>query len=111
MAKYLIEIDCNNAAFDDNPEYELSGILRRASTRLANGEFDFKLRDSNGNTVGTAYLEEDEPDEPDELGEGPSDEEENEVSLGAYLEEELGEGTSDAEESEVSLDGRWLKCN
>lgn len=62
MAKYLIEIDCDNAAFEDNLEGELSIILRRASVKLSNGELDFKLRDSNGNTVGTAYLEEDEPD-------------------------------------------------
>lgn len=63
MAKYLIEIDCDNAAFEDNLEGELSIILRRASVKLSNGELDFKLRDSNGNTVGSAYLEEDEPTE------------------------------------------------
>ena len=62
MAKYFIEIDCDNAAFEDNIEGELSIILRKASAKVSNGEFDFKLRDSNGNTVGTAYLEEDEPD-------------------------------------------------
>lgn len=73
MAKYLIEIDCDNAAFEDSLEGELSIILRRASAKLSNGEFDFKLRDSNGNTVGSAYLEEE--DEPDELGEGSSDDE------------------------------------
>ena len=72
MAKYLIEIDCDNAAFEDNIEGELSIILRRASVKLSNGELDFKLRDSNGNTVGSAYLEE---DEPDELDEGASDDE------------------------------------
>lgn len=73
MAKYLIEIDCDNAAFEyDNLEWELSDILRRASIKLSNGELDFKLRDSNGNTVGSAYLEE---DEPDELVEGSSDDE------------------------------------
>lgn len=75
MARYLIDIDCNNAAFDDNPEYELSRILRSASLLLANGEFDFKLRDSNGNTVGTAYLEE---DEPDDLEDGTSDDDDEE---------------------------------
>lgn len=73
MAKYLIEIDCDNAAFEDeNLGWELSGILRRASVKLSNGELDFKLRDSNGNTVGSAYLEE---DEPEDLVEGSSDDE------------------------------------
>ena len=72
MAKYLIEIDCDNAAFEDeNLEWELSDILRRASIKLSNGELDFKLRDSNGNTVGSAYLEEDEPTEDED----PSDDE------------------------------------
>jgi len=80
MAKYLIEIDCDNAAFEyDNLEWELSDILRRASIKLSNGELDFKLRDSNGNTVGSAYLEE---DEPDELGDDTSDDEEEEEDYG-----------------------------
>lgn len=79
MAKYLIEIDCDNAAFEDNIEGELSIILRRASVKLSNGELDFKLRDSNGNTVGSAYLEE---DEPEDLGEDTSDAEEEEEDYG-----------------------------
>lgn len=67
MAKYLIEIDTDNDAFEDL-EYELATILRKAIKKLESGILDFKLRDSNGNTVGSAYLEEDE-DEDEEDGE------------------------------------------
>lgn len=58
MAKYLIEIDTSNDAFAADFEYELGRILRTAARKVENGGLDFKLRDSNGNTVGTAYLEE-----------------------------------------------------
>jgi hypothetical protein len=57
MAKYLIEIDTSNADFEEDLEENLAWVLRTAARRVANGEFDFKIRDSNGNTVGTAYLE------------------------------------------------------
>ena len=60
MFRYLIEIDCDNAAFEDNLEYELADILRKAAKKVSNGDLDFKLRDSNGNTVGSAYLEDGE---------------------------------------------------
>lgn len=61
MAKYLIEIDTDNAAFEDAFEQELAAILLVLAKKVARGEgYDFKLRDSNGNTVGSAYLEEDE---------------------------------------------------
>lgn len=79
MTKYLIEIDTDNDAFEDL-EYELSSILRKAAKKLDSGILDFKLRDSNGNTVGSAYLEEDE-DIP-ELGESFEDGEEEEDSHG-----------------------------
>ena len=79
MARYLIEIDTDNDAFEDL-EYELSSILRKAAKNLDSGILDFKLRDSNGNTVGSAYLEE---DEPDELGDGSSDDE-------AYVDDKYG---------------------
>ena len=58
MAKYLIEIDTSNDAEDADFEYELGRILRTAARKVENGVLDFKLRDSNGNTVGTARLEE-----------------------------------------------------
>lgn len=74
MARYLIEIDTSNDAFEDL-EFELGRILRAAARKVEFGELDFKLRDSNGNTVGSAYLED---DEEDELGEGTPDDEEDE---------------------------------
>lgn len=81
MAKYLIEIDTDNAAFDDL-EYELATILRKAAKKLDSGILDFKLRDSNGNTVGRSYLEEDEDDEILEPDENLADGEEEEDSHG-----------------------------
>ena len=58
MAKYLIEIDTDNAAFEDAFEQELAAILLVLAKKVARGEgYDFKLQDSNGNTVGSAYLE------------------------------------------------------
>lgn len=81
MAKYLIEIDTDNDAFEDL-EYELSSILRKAAKKLDSGILDFKLRDSNGNTVGSAYLEEDEDDEILEPDENLADGEEEEDSHG-----------------------------
>lgn len=48
-----LEIKTGNAAFEDNGlGYECARILREASAKLRDGEVGFKLRDSNGNTVG-----------------------------------------------------------
>jgi len=62
MTKLVIEIDCNNAAFDGadfGPELE--NILRNYAFRVAfesRGTFPTEtvLRDHNGNRVGTATL-------------------------------------------------------
>lgn len=79
MAKYFIEIDTSNDAFDPI-EYELADILEALSERVRSGAgFDHTLRDSNGNRVGSSYLEE---DEPDELVEDTSDAEEEEEDYG-----------------------------
>lgn len=56
-----IKIDCDNAAFEDDPAGELGRILTSASLLLfknwdgtvGNG---FPLRDSNGNTVGEVEI-------------------------------------------------------
>lgn len=45
-----ININLNNAAFEDNPN-ELQEILGRLPHNLKPGD-DGKLKDSNGNTVG-----------------------------------------------------------
>jgi hypothetical protein len=48
--KIQIEIDLDNAAFQDNPG-ELAQILEKIPHNMKPGD-DGKLRDSNGNTVG-----------------------------------------------------------
>lgn len=55
--KATITIDMDNAAFDGRKGRELARILRQlagtvGSTKLRDSD-DFKLRDINGNTVGT----------------------------------------------------------
>jgi hypothetical protein len=60
MAKFIVEIDTDGAAFDgDSYGIELAALLRRVAARAeytlddGNGT----LRDSNGNTVGTYRTE------------------------------------------------------
>lgn len=48
--KIEIEIDLDNASFQDNPG-ELAQILDRIPNNIRPGD-DGKLKDSNGNTVG-----------------------------------------------------------
>ena len=58
-----IEIDTKNAAFADNLD-DVSRILRMIARRLEGGELErgehcyIKLRDVNGNTVGSLELSE-----------------------------------------------------
>ena len=67
MAKFTVEIDTDNAAFEDDLEAELGSILMTLARKVQSGKgFDFKLRDSNGNTVGSAYLEESESESDEE---------------------------------------------
>lgn len=61
--KFIIEIDTDNAAFDEGNTYcEIARILRAYAGIIDNGEIvegrSQPLRDYNGNTVGTAkYVE------------------------------------------------------
>ncbi len=60
--KFHLEIDCNNAAFqNDDPEIEVARILRQHADQLDNGGWTITaaLRDINGNTVGRAWITED----------------------------------------------------
>ncbi len=52
--KFSLEIECDNAAFEDEPATEIGRILREAAKRVEDGNIDFPLRDINGNTVGHA---------------------------------------------------------
>lgn len=58
--KCFVEIDCNNAAFDDgNLQTEVARLLRHASLGIEGGFRNMPLFDLNGNSVGRAYLTED----------------------------------------------------
>ena len=66
--KFMLEIECDNAAFDDL-RGEISRILAEASERvLAETTVrTFIVRDGNGNTVGRGSIVDDDPvvdDEP-----------------------------------------------
>jgi len=50
--KFIVEINCDNAAFVNSPEVEVSYILENIAKRVENGEVDSAVRDTNGNTVG-----------------------------------------------------------
>ncbi len=63
--KFKLEIDCDNAAFEDDLSGELATILDTVSNMVmgwrSHGSIGepigpFPLRDSNGNTVGMARL-------------------------------------------------------
>lgn len=59
--KFTVTVDCDNAAFEDNLKAKLSKILKDLAKRIALDEgFDFSLRDSNGNKVGSSYLDDSE---------------------------------------------------
>lgn len=56
MPNLLLEIKLEtlNEAFVEDEGLEISRILRIAANKFESGEKDFKLRDTNGNTVGEA---------------------------------------------------------
>lgn len=59
--QFRLHIDCENAAFEDAPQFEIARILRRVADRVECGDSDAfdtcqNLFDRNGNTVGQAAL-------------------------------------------------------
>jgi len=58
--KLIIEMSLNNAAFTDNGTDEVSHVLyklvQEIEQPLAPTDSPIKLRDSNGNTIGTASI-------------------------------------------------------
>lgn len=57
MPKFTLEIEMDNAAFEESPIGELGRILKRLANDVNRGDFatdEMKLRDVNGNTVGFA---------------------------------------------------------
>lgn len=67
---FTMEFDTGNAAFaDDNGGDEAAQILRYVAKQVADGFTSGLITDSNGNRIGTWYVEytaqpEDEGDEP-----------------------------------------------
>jgi len=58
--KFILEINCDNAAFEDNKEAEVARIIRGLAIGLDEGGcFNF-LRDHNVNTVGHCEFIEEE---------------------------------------------------
>lgn len=57
--RFRIEMECDNAAFDDDPTPEVGRILTSLAAKIEGVEWDdlIMLRDINGNTVGKAWFE------------------------------------------------------
>lgn len=56
MPRWTLELEISNAAFDDAPATEIARLLRETAARVEDGEGAFercRLRDYNGNTVGS----------------------------------------------------------
>lgn len=53
---FTLRIETDNETFTDNPKAEIARILRETADRLESGRYVNKLRDLNGNTVGSAEL-------------------------------------------------------
>lgn len=50
--KFIVDFDILNDAFAENPELEVSRILREIADKVENGNISGKIRDINGNQVG-----------------------------------------------------------
>lgn len=59
--KIVVYIDCTNAAFEEDPDAELKRLLHQLADRFYPAlQSRLKLVDTNGNTVGTAQIEEED---------------------------------------------------
>jgi len=67
MARATVDIYLDNAAFDDDFEGEIEAVMDQAKEKLIAMEEGY-LRDSNGNTVGEVFIEDE--DEESEWEEG-----------------------------------------
>jgi hypothetical protein len=56
--KFVIEIQCDNDAFQPDANIELSYLLPRVSRRVEDGEKEGSIQDTNGQTVGSFRFEE-----------------------------------------------------
>ncbi len=59
--KFTLEFDCDNAAFDDQPEVETARILRKVADGIESGAIEDRhvIRDINGNNIGFVEVEDD----------------------------------------------------
>ena len=61
MAKFTLAIECDNAAFDDEPGAEIARILKRVANNMRDtslrGNDSCSLHDYNGNKVGHWHYE------------------------------------------------------
>lgn len=57
--RFVVTIDCDNAAFEDDPSCEVANILRQVVRAVEkDGSQGGGLADSNGNTCGSYKYEE-----------------------------------------------------
>jgi len=59
MSSFKLEIQCNNAAFTDEPGFEIARILQRMATKAEfdvhkQTDYEWPLFDTNGNRIGVA---------------------------------------------------------
>jgi hypothetical protein len=55
--KFIINIECNNDAFNDDANYEVSRILNNLANVIKEGSSFSWIKDINGNTCGFASFE------------------------------------------------------
>ena len=59
--KFRLNLNCDNAAFDELPNHEIARILREAADRIEAGDLPAgytNLHDINGNAVGAYRMRE-----------------------------------------------------
>lgn len=56
---FQIQFKTDNAAFEDSPASEVARILREVADKIEDGaSFEGRVRDCNGNTIGSFELKE-----------------------------------------------------
>jgi len=64
---FELEFKTDNAAFDvDTAEYEVARILKDVAGKIVAGNYDGKIFDANGNSIGRFYFEPPENEDKDE---------------------------------------------
>ena len=57
MTQFQLTIECDNAAFEDEPTEELARILKGISEHVGRGNTENVVFDINGNNVGSYCFE------------------------------------------------------